>query len=285
MLAASQSGPTKVSSADFSELDPTTSKNRLSRLKVRTSHSGRKGAGSTMVTMDIAPTTFTNNARGRAVLRERTQVDVRRALRAENLSAGKEGHSAEIHHLLSGSALLSIGRKYLVIPERLKKLSHGEYYSVIGGYMETPKQSFSHQRVQPVRHAVREVHEETGLPIKKLRILSKRFRKVKWSTANPIAFSRNLDKRAASADAIYAIDYQTGDPKQTIANLFREVEDGKFVLRNPPKEEEAKNFAIVPLTVEGLTNFIAENSHRINPISRIGLEGYLYELKRQRAKR
>jgi len=264
----------------YADRHPTT-KHTIDRMDVT-----KKGT----LRVTLAPGTYGDNLRARDVLRGMMQTQVRKLFREENRSRGKIGYAKTFSQLLGASGLLSIGKTFLVIPNRGNTRLYDHFFHVIGGTVESDSKKFRKKPVVPARHALNEIAEETGFSPKNLSFLGRGLRTLKTTRrtikkGEPIAFARSLEKVDPSAEFVYAIEYRASDPYDFVREAFIETKPGEYQLRNKPKDDEAAYFAIIKFSKKGIMDFIQKNSGRLTPVLRITLEAVLAELARGHKKK
>jgi hypothetical protein len=238
----------------------------------------KTGDGRT-IEMTIGPGEWADNYRARVWLDSKSQSRVRRMFRTENRSRGRRGYAQRVPHLLGATAILSIGNKFLVIPNRGNTRLYDGFFHSIGGTVETKKGNFPKRAVSPARQAINELVAETGIKKDRLSVLNRGFKPTTdLPNADAIAFARSLEKVDPSADLVYAVRANTTNPDNFVRKHFTETGTGKFKLKGKPVEDEAAYFAIIPRTRRGIASFIRKNEARITPVFRIALEAYKNEL-------
>lgn len=253
------------------DADQSTVKHVFTRIRLRNTR-----RGSPIVDIEIAPGKWSDNFYARQLLEKVEQSRVRQALREEIKSRGKKGYVSEYPQLVGATALLTIGKKWLIIPNRGHTRLYDGYFHGIGGTIETREGLYPNHARRPHEQAREELLDETGLPTKGIQFLNSRLSRTKpGKIPRPLAFARSLEKADPSADILYAVNVATKEPDRYIQTHFKEKKQGQFELKAKPKEDEAAHFVIIPLTKKGVELFIKQNNARITPVLRIALEALL----------
>lgn len=261
-----------------------TVKSQFTQAKVVTPNPKKPSART--VRLNVVPGTYGDNLRARDVLRNLPQSRVRGLFRRENKTRGQKGYAQTFSQLVGASGLLSIGGKFLVIPNRGHTRLYDGYYHVIGGIVETEKVNYPNHATKPAEQALREISEETGFDPKKLAFVGEKLRKTtSVSRAQALAVVRSIEKVDPSVDVVYALNYPTNNVQRFIRRYFRQIRPDEYVLVQKPKEDEAAHFAVIPRTVQGIEQFTGKNNRRITPALRIALEAMRQELEKNTRKR
>lgn len=157
--------------------------------------------------------------------------------------------------------IVSIGEKYLVFPLRSEKVSaYPGLYHFIGGVPSSPSRRAATNKL--IRQNVREeIDKEFGVHGKKIKL------------GKPLDVHFSFRRAGTGFNILHSVEIKTTNPDGFLSNHLAPIDPKDhskgFTLRKDVSEKwEAKHFAVIPNTQEGVANFLRQNARKMTPILR-----------------
>lgn len=233
-----------------------------------------RGITGRRVTADLYHGSFKGNRLAATGLSRMPETDLLKLVRGNFFLKGKTTnlYSMAEHTLATGAGILLAGnekqRYKLIIPTRARNVTgYPEHIHVYSGRINVGEKLHE--------GALREVHEETGIPKNRISFLGEGLKKVRNEQAQPFVVTTSLSQ--ATSDALYVMNLR-GDPEEVVNEFFKKSSDGGYKPRNAEDAWEHKRIDIIDCTSENLQAFMDEHGEKITPIARMTLRAFKHYL-------